>query len=187
MPAGSLRRAPTNVAGIKSVLNPVAASGGIGATQRSALRGQIPIGVRDLGRIVTQHDMLTFVLNRPEVGAATLSVAARLSLITLAGPDNAVIEEASDAFKAVEAAFDAALANGKVLANKLLAFQPCPFKVTGAFTLKKSADIQQVASEINAALQAAYAISAMKFDKPVRSTDIIKLIVEKVPAVAAAR
>ena len=134
--------------------------------------------------------MLTFVLNRPEVGAATLSVAAGTippsSLITLAGPDNAVLEEASNAFKAVEAAFEAALASKKVLANKLLAFQPCPFKVTGAFTLKKSADSQQVASEINDALQAAYAISAMKFDQPVRSTDIVTLIVEQVPAVAAA-
>jgi hypothetical protein len=190
VPAGSLTRPPINVAGIKGVLNPVAASGGIGATKRSALRGQIPVGVKDLGRIVTQADMLTFVLNRPEVGAATLSDATGtdplISLITLAGPDNAVLDELSNAFKAIEAAFKAALADGAALPNRLLAFEPCPFKVKGTFTLKKSADTQQVQSEINKTLWAAYAIGAMSFDQAVRSTDIAALIVENISAVNSA-
>ncbi|WP_163355852.1 hypothetical protein, partial [Escherichia coli] len=62
------------VGGIKSVLNPVAASGGIGAPPRSGLRDQIPTGAQDLGRIVTRQDMVSFVLNRPEVSAAVLTV-----------------------------------------------------------------------------------------------------------------
>lgn len=193
VPAGCLTRPPIKVAGIKGVLNPVAASGGIGATKRSALRGQIPIGVADLGRIVTQADMLTFVRNRPEVGAATLSsdttIGRPVSLITLAGLDNAVLGEASTGFKAVKAAFDEALADGAALPNMLLAYEPAPFKVNGTYTLKKhmaSADTQKVQSEITAALQAAYSISAMSFDKAVRSTDITALIVKKVSAVKSA-
>src|SRR6185437_5391236 len=193
VPAGSLSRPPTNIAGIKAVLNPVAASGGIGATKRSALRGQIPVGVADLGRILTQADMLTFVLNRPEVGTATLSDAAGtdpvISLVTLAGLDNAVLDRASIAFKAVEAAFDAALADGKALVNRLLALEPAPFKVTGTFTLKKemqSADTQQVQGEINTALRTAYDISARDFNQAVRSNEITALIVKNVAAVESA-
>lgn len=188
VPAGSLTRPPLNVAGIKSVLNPVAASGGTGAAPRSTLRSQIPIGVADLGRIITQDDMLTFVLNRPEIGAATLSTAAKnpadsaaISLVTLAGLDNAVPDRASPAFKSLQAAFKAALASGKALPHRLLPFGPLPFKVQGSFSVVTGADPQQVQSEINNTLRANYDLSVMTFGQSVRATDMTALIRTSVP------
>lgn len=194
VPASSLTRPPINVAGIKGVLNPVAASGGIGAPPRGNLRGQIPIGVSDLGRIVTQEDMLTFVENRPEVGAAVLSTAPELeiatepphSLITLAGFDNAVPDMESPAFESLKAAFEAALANAALLPYTLFAYQPLAFKVSGSFIVEGKADPQQVASAIAAFLRTTYDITAMTFEQAVRATDICALIVKDVPGVKSA-
>nr|WP_294814445.1 kelch repeat-containing protein [uncultured Sphingomonas sp.] len=183
VPAGSLTRPPNNIAGIKGVLNPVAATGGIGAPPRSNLRGQIPIGVADLGRIVTQDDMRTFVLNRPEVGAATLSTIKQVSLVTLAGLDNAVPDKASPAFVSLQSAFDLALANGAVLQHKLLPYEPLPFKVRGNFTVVGSPDLQQVESAIATVLQSSYDITAMGFGKAVRAADICAMIVKKIPEI----
>lgn len=190
VPAGSLTRPPLNVAGIKSVLNPVAASGGIGAAPRGTLRRQIPIGVADLGRIITQEDMLTFVLNRPEIGAATLSTAARspgdgpaISLVTLAGLDNDVPDRASPAFKSLQAAFKAALASGTALLHRLLPFDPLPFKVQGSFSVAEGVDPQQVQSAINDTLRANYDLRVMTFGQSVRATDMTALIRTSVPNV----
>ncbi|MGK6355786.1 kelch repeat-containing protein [Sphingomonas sp. DT-207] len=184
VPAGSLTRPPNNVAGIKGVLNPVAATGGIGARPRSSLRGQIPIGVADLGRIVSQEDMRTFVLNRPEVGAATLSTALaateQVSLVTLAGLDNAVPDMASPAFVSLQKAFALALANGAVLQHQLLPYEPLPFKVKGNFTVVGSPDLQQIESAIAAVLQSTYDITAMGFGQAVRAVDICTVIKKNV-------
>lgn len=189
VPAGSLTRPPVNVPGIKGVLNPVNATGGVGPAARSTLRGKIPIGVADLGRILTHSDMLTFVLNRPEIGAATLSTAHdpssqnSLSLITLAGLDNAEPDTASPAFSSLEAAFEKALASGEALKHQLLPFDPLPFKVTGKFTLKGNADTQLVESSITATLQTAYDLSVMTFGQAVLAEEIVELIRKNVPAV----
>ncbi|HXC55048.1 MAG TPA: kelch repeat-containing protein, partial [Rhizomicrobium sp.] len=188
VPAGSLSRPPAKVAGIKSVLNPVAATGGVGAPPRSDLRRQIPIGISDLGRIVTQDDMQTFVLNRPEVGATTLSTTQAtdadvpVSLITLAGLGNAVPDKASQAFASLTAAFEAALASG-TLRHALLPYEPMPFKVSGTFTVVLGYDLQQIESEIAATLQSEYDIAAMTFGKAVRAVDICALILKNVAGV----
>jgi hypothetical protein len=191
--AGTLTRAPANVGGIASVLNPLAATGGVGAPPRSQLRRQIPNGVRDLGRIVTQADMLSFVTNRPEVGAATLSTSSPsntaswqdvYSLITLAGVGNAVPDMASPAFVSLQAAFQGALADP--LCYLLLAYRPTPFKLQGSFTAKPSADLSQVQDAINDAVRSAYDPALMQFGQTVRGIDI-RRIVRAVPGVGAVR
>ncbi|HWU94226.1 MAG TPA: hypothetical protein VN029_01435, partial [Sphingomonas sp.] len=182
--AGSITRAPMGVGGIKSVLNPVAASGGIGAPPRGGLRDQIPTGVKDLGRIVTRQDMVSFVLNRPEVGAALLTVAQRhdtivgdyrtVFLLTLAGLQTSVPDMASPAFKSLAAAVEAAQATK--LDIRLLPFEPLPFKVAGWFTADKGADVHAIQQSISDAIRSAYALAAMTFDKLVRASEIIGII-----------
>ena len=187
--AAALSRPPANIPGIKAVLNPVAAAGGIGAAPRGALRGDIPVGVADLGRIVTQDDMVSFVLNRPEIGAATLSTeidadtARPVSLVTVAGPGNAVPDSASPAFVSLCAAFAAALASGAALNHRLLAVEPLPFKVKGRFTMAAAADLQQVQGAIAAALRAAYGLGAMGFGQGALARDVAALIRRLVPTV----
>ncbi|MGH6617004.1 kelch repeat-containing protein [Sphingomonas sp.] len=187
VPAGSLTRPPNSVPGIKGVLNPVAATGGIGAPPRSSLRGQIPIGVADLGRIVTQDDMLTFIVNRPEVSTATLSTvravgqtAGQISLVTLAGLDNAVPDMASPTFVSLQAAFNRALASSAALQHLLLPYEPLPFKVAGTFTVVGTPDLQQVESAIATVLQSTYDIAMMNFGQSVRATDICAVILKNV-------
>ena len=182
--AGSITRAPMGVGGIKSVLNPVAASGGIGAPPRSTLRALIPTGAQDLGRIVTRQDMVSFVRNRPEVSAAVLTVVqgdgtlprARHSvfLLTLAGPDNEVPDMLSPAFKSLTAAVDTAQATR--LDIRLLPFEPLPFKVQGWFAADTGADVHAIQQSIGDALRAAYALPAMAFDELVRAGEIIRIV-----------
>lgn len=183
--AGSITRPPMGVGGIKGVLNPVAASGGIGAPARSDLRSQIPIAVADLGRVINRQDMVSFVLNRPEVGSAVLSVArtggadpdgdaANAFLLTLAEPDNGVPDMHAPAFTSLAAALDAALAIR--LDIRLLPFDPLPFKVDGWFVAQGGADIHAIQQSIGAAIGAAYALPAMAFDELVRAADIIRLV-----------
>ncbi|HEU0084759.1 MAG TPA: kelch repeat-containing protein [Bradyrhizobium sp.] len=193
VPAGSLTRPPIKVAGIKSVLNPVAATGGINPPLRSDLRRQIPIGVCDLGRIVTEDDMRTFLLNRPEVGAATLSTAPTAenaaltarTLITLAGLQNSVPDMTSSTFVSLTTAFRTALASGSALPCDLLPYEPLPFKVTGTFTANARADPQKVEDKITALLRAIYDITAMRFHEAVRATDICAEIRKSVPGIEA--
>jgi hypothetical protein len=177
--AGSITRPPTGVGGIMGVLNPVAASGGIGAAVRSDLRAQIPIGVADLGRIITRRDMLTFVINRPEVGAATLTVRREentVFLLTLAEPQNGIPDMLSPAFKSLRAAVAAAVATW--LDIQLLAFEPVPFKVKGWFTAApdEKYDSHAIQQSINDAIRAAYALPMMAFDEIVRATEITRLV-----------
>jgi hypothetical protein len=183
--AGSLTRAPANVGGIASVLNPLAATGGIGAPPRSQLRQQIPDGVRDLGRIVTQADMLSFVINRAEVGSATLSTEKSpeqqvISLITLAGLGNAVPDMAAVAFVSLAAAFRGGLAFP--LGYELLAYRPTPFKMQGSFTAAPTADPSRVQGAIVDAVRAAYAPAKMKFGQAVLLSQVQVLIL-RVPDV----
>lgn len=182
--AGSITRAPMGVGGIKGVLNPVSANGGIGAPPRSGLRDQIPIGVQDLGRIITRKDMVSFVLNRPEVAAALLTMRKKedaiagddrsVFLLTLAGLQNSVPDMASPAFKSLAAAVDAAQATK--LDIKLLPFEPLPFKVTGWFTAESSADVHAIQQSISDAIRSAYALPAMTFEELVRASEIIRIV-----------
>jgi hypothetical protein len=184
VPAGSLTRAPAHLAGIASVLNPVAAAGGIGPPPRSLLRGRIPNGVRDLGRIVTQEDMLSFVLDRPEIGSAVLSTCSLdqvpVSLVSLAGPGNVIPDR--DQVLSIEAAFAAALA--APLQYRLLPYVSVPFKLRGIFTIETGRDEQAVHEAIVDVVRAAYATSALTFGDRVRSSDITTLI-QSVGGVAA--
>ncbi|MDQ0252245.1 hypothetical protein J2W22_004333 [Sphingomonas kyeonggiensis] len=182
--AGSITRAPMGVGGVRGVLNPVPASGGIGAPLRGGLRDQIPIGVADLGRIINRQDMVSFVLNRPEVGAAVLDVVVdddtvaqerrNAFLLTLAAPQNGVPDMTSPAFKSLEAAVDAAQATR--LNIFLLPFEPVPFKVSGWFTADKGADVHAIQQSITDAIRAAYALPAMAFDELVRASEIARIV-----------
>jgi hypothetical protein len=180
--AGSITRAPTGVGGIKSVLNPVAASGGIGAPPRSDLRDQIPTGVADLGRIITRDDMLTFVVNRPEVGSAALTVVqakvrdeeVNAFLLSLAEPQNGIPDMDSPAFKSLAAAVAAAQATP--LGIRLLPFEPMPFKVEIWYIAAKGADVHAIEQVITDTVRAAFALPMMAFDEIVRATDIARLV-----------
>lgn len=176
--AGSITRAPMGVGGIKGVLNPVAASGGISTPPRNQLRGEIPTSVADLGRIITRRDMLSFVLDRPEVGSAVLTVLENqqpiVFLLTLAEPQNGVPDMASPAFKSLSAAVNAALATR--LEIGLLPFDPVPFKVKGWFTADTGTDVHAIQQAINDAIRTAYALPVMAFDELVRASEIARIV-----------
>lgn len=196
VPAGALNRAPSQVGGISGVLNPLPATGGVGAPGRGAARRQIPLSVKDLGRIVTEADFLSFVLNYPIVAQATLSLdppppkdgppptSPPVVLVTVAGPDGAVPDRDADGFVSLKQAMKQAMP--RPIAHALFPYQPKLFKVVAALTIEESSAQATVEAQAKKAIQAAYGPAAMRFGEAVREADIAMLL-KKIPGVGDAK
>jgi len=193
VPAGALTRPPAQVGGVSGVLNPLPATGGVGAPGRGAARRQIPMSVQDLGRIVTEADFLSFVLNYPIVALATLSLeqpptpsppaptpspSPPTVLLTIAGPLGAVPDPTSDGFVSLQEAIEQAMP--RPIPHQLFAYQPKLFKLVAQLTI----DGPEAAVEAQAkqAIEAAYSPAVMRFGLTVRAADIA-LLLKKIPHV----
>uniref|UniRef100_B0T4I8 Kelch repeat-containing protein n=1 Tax=Caulobacter sp. (strain K31) TaxID=366602 RepID=B0T4I8_CAUSK len=191
--AGALNRTPSQVGGISGVLNPLPATGGVGAPGRGAARRQIPLSVKDLGRIVTEADFLSFVLNYPIVAQATLSLAPPLLddgspnpqpvvLVTVAGPDGAVPDPDADGFVSLAQAMKQAMP--RPIPHTLFAYQPKLFKVVAELTIEDGAAQAALEAQAKQAVQTAYSPAAMRFGVAVRAADIA-LLLKKIQGVDA--
>lgn len=195
VPAGALNRTPSQVGGISGVLNPLPATGGVGAPGRGAARRQIPLSVKDLGRIATEADFLSFMLNYPIVAQATLSLdppppedgsppaSQPVVLVTVAGPDGAVPDADADGFVSLAEAMKQAMP--RPIAHTLFPYQPKLFKVAADLTLDESAAQAAVEAQAKQAIQLAYGPAAMRFGVAVREADIAMLL-KKIPGVGGA-
>lgn len=101
--AGQLSQLATRPLGIKDVVNPLNATGGADAESRDQVRRNAPLAVLALDRLVSTQDHADFA--RTFAGVAKAS-AARLSdgrrqlvHVTIAGVDDAPIDETSDLFR----------------------------------------------------------------------------------------
>ena len=172
--AGSLTRAPARVSGIKTVLNPLPAAGGLDAGTRADLRISIPAAARRTGRIVSQADITTFVRADPAVFAATLTSVGWTSLVTIAGPGNTVPDLESTAFRDLRVALHRAMA--APLSVVLLPCVSVPFKLGASATLRPGRHASGVRLAMVDAVRAAYAAPAMAFGRPVRASDLARLL-----------
>ncbi|HQR28660.1 MAG TPA: putative baseplate assembly protein, partial [Nocardioides sp.] len=100
--AGQLSQLATRPLGIKDVVNPLPATGGADAESRDQVRRNAPLAVLALDRLVSTQDHADFARTFAGIGKAA---AARLSdgrrqlvHVTVAGVDDAPIDETSDLF-----------------------------------------------------------------------------------------
>ncbi len=101
--AGQLSQLATRPLGIKDVVNPLPATGGADPESRDQVRRNAPLAVLALDRLVSTQDHADFARTFAGVGKAS---AARLSdgrrqlvHVTIAGVDDAPIDETSDLFR----------------------------------------------------------------------------------------
>ena len=98
----------TRPLGVKSVINPLRASGGADRENRDQARENAPLAVMSLDRLVSVQDYADFSRTFAGIGKAAarkLSNGRRqLIYLTIAGADDAPIDESSDLFQNLRAA-----------------------------------------------------------------------------------
>jgi hypothetical protein len=184
--AGALTRPPGRVGGIRSVLNPQAATGGVGALARDATRRAVALDVQDLDRIVSETDFLSFVLNYADVGQAVVSSFGVLDqqqepviLVSIAGLDGAVPDPASDSFKSLRRAVAQALP--RPIPHHILPYESRRFKTAVEITLSGDGgpqdNMEVILAQATAAIRAAFGAGQMRFGMAVRASDIAAILI----------
>jgi predicted phage baseplate assembly protein len=106
--AGQISLLQTRPLGVKSVLNPLPASGGADRENRDQARENAPLAVMSLDRLVSVQDYADFSRTFAGIGKATarkLSDGRRQFVcLTIAGAGDAPIDESSDLFQNLRAA-----------------------------------------------------------------------------------
>jgi hypothetical protein len=101
--AGQISLLQTRPLGVKSVINPLPASGGADRENRDQARENAPLAVMSLDRLVSVQDYADFSRTFAGIGKAAarkLSDGRRqLVALTIAGADDAPIDESSDLFQ----------------------------------------------------------------------------------------
>lgn len=107
--AGKIALLQSRPLGVKDVVNPKSASGGADSESRHELRRNIPTALLALDRLVSLDDYEHFARTFAGIAKATVTRlgtgGSSTVVITLAGPDNAAIDEHGDLVANLEAAF----------------------------------------------------------------------------------
>ena len=134
--AGQISQLLTQPLGVKSVNNPLGASGGADRESRDAARKNAPLGVTALGRLVSTRDYEDFARTFAGIGktsAVRLSDGRRqLVHLTIAGENDIPIDANSDLFRNLL----------KALRNQGDPFQPVKLAVRELVALVISARVQ---------------------------------------------
>ncbi len=97
--AGQLSLVATRPLGVKAVVNPLPATGGADAETRDQARGNVPLAVLALDRLVSVSDYADFARTFGGVGkAAAVKLGDRVQ-VTIAGADDAPISPTSDLYQ----------------------------------------------------------------------------------------
>ena len=184
--AEKLTQLVTRPPGLKSVVNPVAASGGTDAEPVDQARRTMPLGTRTLGRAVSLLDYEDFAMAFTGIAKAQARVLQLASgvvvAVTIAGQDGRPLA----ATNPVRANLLAALkSNGDPHVDVvLLDYQPLSFRL--ALKVKREPDyaIEPVLANVDAALRRRFGFDARALAQPVQESDVIATV-HSVPGVLA--
>jgi hypothetical protein len=173
--AGQLSLALSRPLGLKSVVNPVPATGGGDPETLEEARLSLPFPLRTLGRIVTLQDYEDFA--RASAGVAKASAhwiwdgRRWTALVTLAGPDGESIPPDTPAYtnlldaigKAGDPHVSAALAN----------YRPRPFNLDATLIVDRAYVAETVLADAKQKLRVAFGFRARRFAQPVFASETI--------------
>ncbi|HET6553497.1 MAG TPA: putative baseplate assembly protein, partial [Dyella sp.] len=97
--AGQVSLAATRPLGVKQVINPLRASGGADPETRDQARANVPLAVLALDRLVSITDYADFSRTYGGVGKASATKLGSQVLVTIAGADDAPIDDTSDLYR----------------------------------------------------------------------------------------
>ncbi len=176
----------TRPLGLKSVSNPLAAEGGTDPEPASAARQSIPLTTRTLGRAVSLLDYEDFARGFSGIAKAraqVLQLPAGLTVaITIAGPDGALLTEASPVWTNL---LGALRKNGDPhVAVMLLSGQLSTFRLGLTVKRDPAFELKSVLAAVEAALRAHFAFGSRELGQPVQQSDVVA-VAQAVPGVVA--
>lgn len=184
--AGKLSMLMSRPLGLKDVSNPLAATGGGDPETLVEARGNAPVTVRTLDRIVSLEDFEDFA--RASAGIVKARVAwiwdgtRDVACVTVAGNGGSVVVAGSPQYRNLLAAMRQA-GDGTVTVA-LGTYTPVTFTLAATITTDPARDALAVLAAVQAAVQAAFSFDARDFMQPVYRSEVIA-VMQAVPGVVA--
>jgi hypothetical protein len=185
--AGQLTSLLTRPLGIKSAINPEAATGAQDPEALADARTNAPLTVLTLDRAVSLQDYEDF--SRAFAGIAkalaTWSWAnqSQRVFITVAGPDGAEIKTDSDTYKNLLAALQQS--GDPFVSLCLKSYVPAYFRFAGKVKIDPAYETDSVLAAVEGALRTNFSFDARGFGQPVFLSEVFEVI-QAVPGVIAA-
>ena len=181
----------TRPLGVKSVTNPLPATGGEDPESEASIRTSAPLTVLTLGRVVSLRDYEDFARTFAGLDKAhavwTWAAGARGVYVPVAGADGAVVPEGSDLQTKLVGALLSAGAPG--IHVKVGSYRPAYFRVAATVRVDPIYLKEKVAAAVEAALRANFSFEARAFGQPVALSEVVTVMqnVEGVVAVDVRR
>ncbi|HEX7318180.1 MAG TPA: putative baseplate assembly protein [Pyrinomonadaceae bacterium] len=188
---GQLSLLMTRPLGVKSVTNPMPATGGEDPESEESIRDAAPLTVLTLGRVVSLRDYEDFARTFAGLDKAhavwTWQAGARGVYITVAGADGAKVPEGSDLQTNLVGALLSAGAPGVHV--KVGSFSSPYFRLAATVLVDPAYIPENVAAAVEAALRARFSFEARSFGQPVALSEVVAVMqnVEGVVAVDVQR
>lgn len=174
--------------GLRAVTNPLPASGGVDREDMASARGNAPIRIVTLDRIVSLGDYEAFARAFGGVSKALASLVwvGRRNVVhlTVAGPQGGKVAKGSQLYGYLEEAIRKASAPGKAFA--LLEYTPVRVKVKLAVSTDPAYRREDVEAAVRKAFVEVLSPAAREFGAPLARSQLLALA-QAVPGVVAAR
>jgi hypothetical protein len=173
--------------GVKSVKNPMAASGGADPEDLESARTNAPLDMFTLGRLVSLQDYECFARAFAGIGKAmatwTWNGQARGVFVTIAGQDGDEVLENSILFKNLLA--EMRKAGDPSIAIDLKSYRKSFFRASASVKINPDYQTDLVLSQVKLALLSKFSFSARNFGQDVYLSEVMGTI-QSVPGVMAA-
>ncbi|HEV2805970.1 MAG TPA: putative baseplate assembly protein [Chthoniobacterales bacterium] len=172
--AGQISLLLTRSLGLKEVVNPWPANGGADPETRDGARGNAPVTVLTLDRIVSLQDFEDFARAYPGIGKAQATWLwqgeDKIVRLTIAGGDGAPVSPLSDLYKNLQLSMNGARDPGpRVLVGSYLALS---FNLQAKLLITRGYLADKVKEAVSAALLAAFSFSRRAFGQAVTNSEI---------------
>jgi predicted phage baseplate assembly protein len=168
----------TRPLGVKGVINPLASSGADDAEKLDDVRGNAPLTVMTLERIVSLQDYEDFARAYAGIAKAratwTWSGQLRGVFVTVAGPDGAEVKPDSDLYKNLLDAMQQA--GDPHVPLRVQTFLPAFFRLAAGVKVHPDHSPDKVLAAVEQALRARFSFTARQFGQPVALSEAIAVM-----------
>jgi predicted phage baseplate assembly protein len=177
----------TRPAGVRSVTNPLAASGGTDPEAGDSIRSNAAVTILTMDRIVSLQDYQDFASAFAGVGKALASPwifsgHARGVFLTVAGAGGADLPPDGSTYANLLAAIGQA--GGTHIPVRLQTYRKAFFRLSGTVTVAADAQVDVVLAAVEAALRSSFSFDPRDFGQPVNLSDVVA-VMQAVPDVVA--
>ena len=184
--AGQLSLPLDRPLGLRDVTNPLPATGGDDPETADGARRNVPIYPLTLGRVVSITDYRDFALGYPGIAKADARWVwdgeTRRIVVTVAGPEGAVLPEDGPTYPALLAAFRDF--GDPFVQFDLISYAPAHFRIAIRVAIDPAYETDAVLGDVEAVLRQGFSFEVRDFAQPVALSRVAALA-HQVPGVRA--